>query len=109
MKDAREGKTTIWEKRADDSANQYVKLGARLRAQQQDHVDLYNGLNAFARESARWGGELEVRLQRADKTRLDTVGLDEPQRESVPPAAEAEHPADEDGCVDDGGGDSSEW
>eukprot|EP00959_Pyramimonas_sp_CCMP1952_P099568 2081576-Pyramimonas_sp.AAC.1 len=63
MSDVHSGKTTLWEKRANDSVDSYAKMGvARHQLCRQD-VDLYRGLKRLVKESAKWAAQLEVHLQ----------------------------------------------
>ena len=107
MNDVREGKTTMWEKRANDSADQYAKMGASKHSLTEADVDLYRGFKSLAREAARWSGALEVHLQTVGKTRLDTVGLDASMHEAAPAAVECPPPAPAPDVGDDPGRDGS--
>eukprot|EP00959_Pyramimonas_sp_CCMP1952_P099558 2081365-Pyramimonas_sp.AAC.1 len=75
MANVHRGKTTLWEKKANDSVDSYAKMGAAKHLLCESDVKLCRGFKCLLKESAKWAANLEVQLQGQSEKRLDTVGL----------------------------------
>ena len=76
--DVEAGKSTWWERKANQSADTYAKAGATMHGLTDVDAHLYRGFKALASESCKWAGRLEVSLSSASAERQDTVGLSPP-------------------------------
>eukprot|EP00959_Pyramimonas_sp_CCMP1952_P071576 1494941-Pyramimonas_sp.AAC.1 len=57
--DIEAGRATVWEKKANSSADQYAKLGAIMHGVEDSHAELFRGFKALVAEQGRWAGRLE--------------------------------------------------
>eukprot|EP00959_Pyramimonas_sp_CCMP1952_P429188 8988957-Pyramimonas_sp.AAC.1 len=62
MTDVYSGRTTLWEKRGNDAADEFAKRGASSHGVEERHYHLWRGLLDLAREPAQWSGEVHALL-----------------------------------------------
>jgi len=108
--DVLSGRTSAWEKKGNDAADEFAKAGADKHGVRAEHANLYRGLRCLAREAGRWAGTLEVHL--AGRGARDTAGLpDQAAREARggDPPADAEQAIEEDGRGGADGGELGGW
>eukprot|EP00959_Pyramimonas_sp_CCMP1952_P434894 9106292-Pyramimonas_sp.AAC.1 len=58
MADVHRGKTTLWEKKANDSVDSYAKMGAAEHLLCESDVNMYRGFKCLVKESAKWAAYL---------------------------------------------------
>eukprot|EP00959_Pyramimonas_sp_CCMP1952_P460436 9479854-Pyramimonas_sp.AAC.1 len=59
MADVHRGKTTLCEKKANDSVDSYAKMGAAKHLLCESDVNLYRGFKSLVKESAKWAANFE--------------------------------------------------
>ena len=60
--DVEAGRSTWWEKRANDTADKYAKLGAECHELEQGSLDKYLGLKELVKQAAKWAGIQDAHL-----------------------------------------------
>jgi len=60
MVDVQNDRTTLWEKRGNDAADEFAKRGAALHGVEASDYHLWRGLVEASREAGRWSGRLHA-------------------------------------------------
>ena len=76
--DIEAGRSSYWQRRGNEAADKFAKLGAACHPLSQEDVWRYHGLRLLVSEAARWAGQQEAAL--ADGSVRDASDLAAPER-----------------------------
>ena len=95
-------RTTLWEKKGNDAADEFAKRGASIHGVSQTDYHMWRGLVALAREAARWSGELHALVgggvecqDHADLMEAYSASLEECEADAAPASLPEPAPAEQ--------------